>query len=243
MNEEVPRLNPSELYDKRRSKDAGRLRSYNKILEQIYNRIRTISKLPNSQCYLLYTVPPFILGLPKIDLEDCVVYLIYQLRHAEYEIRFTPPNMIYISWLHHEKTYVVEQSPIMKAMLDSAERTHDMLERKEKEAARILGEGKKTQKKVIKQTPGMLQNRGNTGNTGNTWNTGNTGNTGNTWNTGNTGYKPHSAINTILNRPLTAGPPPPSAADYIPPTTFLQNMTNPQNTAVYPKSVAEYLGR
>jgi len=201
MNENVPILNPSELYDKRRSKDAGRLRAYNKILEQIYNRIRTISKLPNSQCYLLYTVPPFILGLPKIDLEDCVVYLIYQLRHAEYEIRFTPPNMIYISWLHHEKTYVVEQSPIMKAMLDSAERTHAMLERKEKEAARVLGQGKKTQRKVV---------------------------------------------NTILNRPLsnpTAGPPPPSAADYIPPTTFLQNMTAPQNTTVYPKSVAEYLGR
>jgi len=228
MNENVPILNPSELYDKRRSKDAGRLRAYNKILEQIYNRIRTISKLPNSQCYLLYTVPPFILGLPKIDLEDCVVYLIYQLRHAEYEIRFTPPNMIYISWLHHEKTYVVEQSPIMKAMLDSAERTHAMLERKEKEAARVLGQGKKTQRKVVKQTPGMLQNTVNTGNTG------------------NTGYKPQSAINTILNRPLsnpTAGPPPPSAADYIPPTTFLQNMTAPQNTTVYPKSVAEYLGR
>jgi hypothetical protein len=130
--------------------------------------------------------------------------------------------MIYISWLHHEKTYVVEQSPIMKAMLDSAERTHAMLERKEKEAARVLGQGKKTQRKVVKQTPGMLQN------------------------TGNTGYKPQSAINTILNRPLsnpTAGPPPPSAADYIPPSTFLQNMTAPQNTVVYPKSVAEYLGR
>ena len=157
MNEEVPRLNPSDLYDKRRSKDAGRLRAYNKILEQIYNRVRTISKLPNSQCYLLYTVPPFILGLPKLDLEDCVVYLMFQLRHAGYETRFTPPNMIYISWLHHEKSYIVEQSPIMQAMLDSAERTQVLLERKEKEAGRLLGQGKKTQRKVVKQTPGQLQ--------------------------------------------------------------------------------------
>ena len=51
MNQETPLLNPSDLYDKRRTKDAGRLRAYNKILEQIYNRIRTISKLPNAQCY------------------------------------------------------------------------------------------------------------------------------------------------------------------------------------------------
>jgi hypothetical protein len=55
-----------------------------------------------------------------------------------------------------------------------------------------------------------------------------------------------SAINTILNRPLsnpTAGPPPPSAADYVPSAAFLQNMTSPQNSVVYPKSVPEYLGR
>jgi hypothetical protein len=225
MNEEVPRLNPSELYDKRRSKDAGRLRAYNKILEQIYNRIRTISKLPNSQCYLLYTVPPFILGLPKLDLEDCVVYLMFQLRHAEYEIRFTPPNMIYISWLHHEKSYIVEQSPIMQAMLDSAERTQALLDRKEKEAGRLLGQGKKTQRKIVKQTPGQLQTMPNS--------------------MSNTGPR-LSTINTILNRPLsnpTAGPPPPSAADYVPSAAFLQNMTSPQNAVVYPKSVPEYLGR
>jgi hypothetical protein len=222
MNEEVPRLNPSELYDKRRSKDAGRLRAYNKILEQIYNRIRTISKLPNSQCYLLYTVPPFILGLPKLDLEDCVVYLMFQLRHTGYETRFTYPNMIYISWLHHEKSYIVEQSPIMQAMLDSAERTQALLDRKEKEAGRLLGQGKKTQRKVVKQMPGLLQT-----------------------NTQVPGPR-LSAINTILNRPLsnpTAGPPPPSAADYVPSAAFLQNMTSPQNTVVYPKSVPEYLGR
>ena len=150
MDEKTPLLNPSELYDKRRSKDASRLRAYNKILEQIYNRIRMISKLPNSQCYLLYTVPPFILGLPKLDLEDCVVYLIHQLRHAGYQVRYTPPNMMYISWLHHEKSYIIEQSPIMAAMMESSERTQAELERKEKEAARLLNPRKSNRKFVCK---------------------------------------------------------------------------------------------
>ena len=229
MNEEVPRLNPADLYDKRRSKDAGRLRAYNKILEQIYNRIRTISKLPNSQCFLLYTVPPFILGLPKLDLEDCVVYLIYQLRHAGYEIRYSPPNMINISWLHHEKSYLIEQSPIMQAMMESAERTQAELERKEKEASRLMGP-RKSQRKVIKQTPGFGQINP----------------TGFASPTPKSTYPSSSAINTILNRPLsnpTAGPPPPSASDYVPPATFLQNMSNPANQVVYPKSVPEYFKR
>lgn len=209
---DTPQLNPSELYDKRRTKDAGRLRAYNKILEQIYNRIRTISKLPNSQCFLLYTVPPFILGLPKLDLEDCVVYLIYQLRHAGYEVRYTPPNMIYISWLHHEKSYLVEQSPIMKAMLESSERSQAELERKEKEASRLIGV-RKSNRKIVKQTPGAMQ----------------------------TGTMQNNPKSKMFPAP-TAGPVP-SAGDYIPPASFLQNMTNPPNQTEYPKSVPDYFKR
>jgi hypothetical protein len=224
MNEQTPQLDPSELYDKRRSKDASRLRAYNKILEQIYNRIRVGSKLPNSQCYLLYTVPPFILGLPKIDLEDCVVYLIYQLRHAGYEVRYTFPNMLYISWIHHEKSYLVEQSPIMAAMIESAEKTQAEIERKEKEASRLLGP-RKSQRKVKMNVPGQLQSM-----------------SGPVPGTMKSSI-PRAAIHTILNRPLSnpvAGPPPPSASDYIPPSTFLQTLSNPQNSIIQPKSTQDY---
>jgi hypothetical protein len=215
MDQGTPQLNPTDLYDKRKSKDASRLRAYNKILEQIYNRIRVSSKLPNSQCYLLYTVPPFILGLPKIDIEDCVIYLIYQLRHAKYEVRYTPPNMLYISWLHHEKSYLTEQSPIMQAMMESADKTQAEIDRKEREASRLI-QGRKSQKKVRMAAPGEF-NRG-------------------------MGAR-SSAISTILNRPLsnpTAGPPPPSATDYVVPNAFLQNVAQPTNTIVQPKSNMDY---
>lgn len=223
---DTPQLNPSELYDKRRTKDAGRLRAYNKILEQIYNRIRTISKLPNSQCFLLYTVPPFILGLPKLDLEDCVVYLIYQLRHAGYEVRYSSPNMVYISWLHHEKSYLVEQSPIMQAMLESSDRTQAELERKEKEASRLIAP-RKGQRKIVKQTPGTFQ-----------------GTYQGTYQK-KPNLKPSSNPNLIPipipnSYPNLGAGPRPSTGDYIPPVSFLQNMTNPKNETIYPKSVPEY---
>ena len=219
MDQATPQLNPAELYDRRKSKDTSRLKAYNKILEQIYHRIRTLSQLPNSPCYLLYTVPPFILGLPKIDLEDCVIYLIYQLRHAAYEVRYTPPNMLYLSWMHHEQSYLRQQSPIMQSMLESAERTQAEVERKEKEASRLL-QARKSNRKVRLQTPGELQQQSRVS------------------------YRPSTAaISTVLNRPLSnpvAGPPPPSAADYVPPSAFLQQVSNPQNMIVQPKSVPEY---
>lgn len=113
---EVPRLEPKDLFDKRSRRDYARLRAYNTLLTQIYNRIYTTSQLSGSTASLTYTVPPFILGLPKLDMEDCIVYLVFQLRQSGFEVRFTWPNFLWISWAHHEKDYLVKYNPIIQAM-------------------------------------------------------------------------------------------------------------------------------
>jgi len=217
----TPHLDPTQLYDKRRTKDIYRLKTYNKILDQIYHRVLVTSKLPNSPCYIMYTVPPFILGLPKIDMEDCVIYLLHQLRHSKYEVRYTYPNLLYISWLHHEKSYIVDQSPIMQSMLQSFEKSEA-----EKEASRLLY-SKKSQKKVRMQVPGeMQQPRSAMKSQG----------------------IPMSAIKNVLYQggppnglnPVAA-PPVESAAAYVPPSSFLQNIMNPASSAAKPQSSVDYL--
>jgi len=113
---DVPMLRPGDLFDKRKQRDAARLRGYNTILEQIYTRIKSASK-QGADPWITYTIPPIILGMPKIDLEDCVVYLVYMLRQQAYEVRYTYPNLLYISWKHHEREYLLKNSPIMQTML------------------------------------------------------------------------------------------------------------------------------
>lgn len=211
MEESTPKLQPSQLYEKRKVKDSARLRSYNKILDQIYNRVLIVSKLPNNQCYLLYTVPPFILGLPKFDMEDCIVYIVYQLRQTGYEVRYTFPNLIYISWMHHEKNYILEHSPIMNAMLQSAENAQKEKEKTER-AKKPLG-GPKTQKNPwgqilhnAKDAYGIPHIEEKT--------------------------KKHvtfSPSQNSIKTVLSAGPTPPSARDYVPPPYFLQTLQNPKN--------------
>jgi hypothetical protein len=123
--ERTPQLDVRDLYKRRQAKDAARLRAYNQILDSVYHRVRTVSQMPMSPCEILFTIPPFILGLPKIDLEDCVVYLVHQLRTSSFEVRYTYPNLLHISWLHHERGYILEQSPIMQAMLETSEASRD----------------------------------------------------------------------------------------------------------------------
>jgi hypothetical protein len=116
MSGEAPRLEPRNLFEKRVSRDASKLRAYNQVLSQIQNRIKVTAELPGNQNYLLYTVPPFILGLPAIDLQDCIVYVVHQLRTGGFEVKFTYPNLLYISWKHYEQEYMREQNPITQAM-------------------------------------------------------------------------------------------------------------------------------
>lgn len=114
--QDVPMLKPSALFEERASRDKSRLKAYNQLLEQIYNRVKTSAQVAGNT-WIIYTVPPFVFGLPKIDLEDCVVYLVFQMRQAGYEVRYTYPNLLFISWKHHERNYILQESPIMKAML------------------------------------------------------------------------------------------------------------------------------
>jgi hypothetical protein len=111
----VPTLNPTDLFTKRKTRDTSRLKAYNQILEQIHSRILKASR-ELADPHILYTVPPFLLGLPRLDLEDCIVYIVYQLRHQAYNVRYTYPNLLFISWAHHEKEYMQKQSPITQAM-------------------------------------------------------------------------------------------------------------------------------
>jgi hypothetical protein len=115
--DQPPRLNPKDLFEKRARRDHARLRSYNQLLTQINQRIYSTSQMSGNANFITYTVPPFIFGLPKLDLQDCIVYLVYMLRQNGYDVRYTYPNLLYISWKHHEKDYLMTQNPIVQAMI------------------------------------------------------------------------------------------------------------------------------
>ena len=117
---EVPKLEPRNLFEKRVARDTARLRAYNQLLKQIHIRISGTALLPGNPNYLIYTIPPFLIGLPPLDLQDCVVYIVYQLRTSGFEVRFTYPNLLYISWKQYEQEYMRERNPISVAMKPEA---------------------------------------------------------------------------------------------------------------------------
>ena len=116
QNTSIQRLEPKHLYEKRIQRDTSRLKAYNQILSQIQNRIYHTSQLSETANYIMYNVPPFVLGLPAFDSEDCIIYLVHMLRQNGFNVKFTYPNLLYISWKHYETQYNKEHNPITQAM-------------------------------------------------------------------------------------------------------------------------------
>jgi hypothetical protein len=117
MADITPQLAASSLFDARAKKDKARLRAYNHILEQILHKIAFSASQPSLPTFVYFTIPPFVLGLPNLDLQDCVVYVVYQLRKQGYEVKYTYPNLLWISWAHHERQYFEQNNPVVQAMI------------------------------------------------------------------------------------------------------------------------------
>lgn len=106
-----PILNPSSLYKEEAKRDATRIRIYNMVLQQIYNKIKAIARIPGNEKSLLYIVPEFIPGTPRFDIGDAVIYIVWNLRNVGFQVTYTHPNLLYISWRIHDDRYRTYESP------------------------------------------------------------------------------------------------------------------------------------
>lgn len=106
-----PSLPPSLLYSEEAKRDATRIRIYNMVLSQIYNKIKAIARIPGNQKFLWYIVPEFIPGTPRFDIGDAILYIVWNLRNVGYAVTYTHPNLLGISWAAHDEQYRTRTSP------------------------------------------------------------------------------------------------------------------------------------
>lgn len=100
------KLNMDDLYAKKQQQDINVLNNYNKILVRIHNKIKYISKqLINDQC-CWYVMPEMMIGIPKYNCGDCTAYIIEKMRDNGFIVRYTHPNLLFISWKHWIPSYV-----------------------------------------------------------------------------------------------------------------------------------------
>ena len=106
-----PILNPSSLYKEEARRDATRIRIYNMVLQQIYNKIKAVARIPGNEKSLYYIIPEFIPGTPRFNMGDAVLYIVWNLRNLGYSVNYTHPNLLFISWRAYDNRYHTSDSP------------------------------------------------------------------------------------------------------------------------------------
>tara|TARA_Y100000389_G_scaffold10752_1_gene9983 strand:+ start:865 stop:1455 length:591 start_codon:yes stop_codon:yes gene_type:complete len=99
------KMNLDTLFNEQQQKFDNKIAVYNKILERAHNKIKVASRQKNNNCFCCYVVKEFILGLPRYDVSDCTAYIIEKLRENGFNVRYTYPNLLFISWAHYIPKY------------------------------------------------------------------------------------------------------------------------------------------
>jgi len=93
---ESTNMNIRELYSIQQKKIQSKQKVFDNILKRIHHQIKTVSY--RGQTNLVYSVPQFLIGIPTYDASDCMTYLLQRLQKEGFELRYLPPNNIYIDW-------------------------------------------------------------------------------------------------------------------------------------------------
>lgn len=105
-NNEQVKMNLDDLYERKQQYDLNTLSTYNKILGRIHNRIKTLSRQHLNDQHCWYTIPEMIIGIPRYDHGACTAYIIDKLQDNGFIVRYTHPNLVFISWKHWVPNYV-----------------------------------------------------------------------------------------------------------------------------------------
>ena len=104
--ENVRKINLDELYDTKKEKDLQKMQVFNRILNRIHVKIKLTSRQKLNSNFCWYIVPEVMLGIVNYDRVMCISYVIAKLEENDFQVRYTHPNLILISWGHYIPTYV-----------------------------------------------------------------------------------------------------------------------------------------
>ena len=105
-SDKIKKINLEELYDKKKTYDLSKLSIFNKILNRIHEKIKITSRQKVDTQFCWFVIPEIMLGVASYDRASCISYILEELTSNGFVVRYTHPNLIFISWMHYIPSYV-----------------------------------------------------------------------------------------------------------------------------------------
>lgn len=89
-----------ELFQKKVQREEMRLGVYDSILEKVHKRIRLVAGQDGGMTFTTYVLPEVMIGQPLFKSDQCRSFIITSLVKNGFRVRYTHPNLLFISWEH-----------------------------------------------------------------------------------------------------------------------------------------------
>jgi hypothetical protein len=101
MSIKMKTLNVKELQKDLDEKTTKRNLIYNEILQKCNTKI--LQATHNEDSYCFYILPEFLIGIPIFNAINCRDYVINHLIEGGFLVKYTHPNLLYVSWMKQPK--------------------------------------------------------------------------------------------------------------------------------------------
>ena len=146
------KLNLDDLYKQKKITQEHKIKIYQRVLARVHSKIKATSRMRNSDKFTFFLLPEFILGVPRYDMAECTSYVMEKLIDNGFIIKYTHPNLLFISWQHYIPNY--QRAQIKKKTGVSVDAYGNVITKKNKKEDdgninNLLLKGSKEEKKGI----------------------------------------------------------------------------------------------
>jgi len=146
------KLNLDDLYKQKKITQEHKIKIYQKVLARVHSKIKATSRMRNSEKFTFFLLPEFILGVPRYDMAECTSFVMEKLIDNGFMVKYTHPNLLFISWQHYIPNY--QRAQIKKKTGVSVDAYGNVITKKNKKEDdgninNLLLKGSKEEKKGI----------------------------------------------------------------------------------------------
>ena len=99
------KLNLDDLYKQKKLTQDHKIKIYQRVLARVHSKIKTTSRMRGSEKFTFFLLPEFIRGVPSYDIAECTSFVMEKLIDNGFMIKYTHPNLLFISWQHYIPNY------------------------------------------------------------------------------------------------------------------------------------------
>ena len=93
INDKVKNISQKEI-----SQFTEKYENIQDVNKNIHKKIKIASRQKYEDRFTFYVIPEFLLGIPTYDVATCTSYVMQKLRENGFMVKYTHPNLLFISW-------------------------------------------------------------------------------------------------------------------------------------------------